>query len=244
MVQYPFTKESSESIQSVLKNEGMVCFPTETIYGLGGNALSLKVVEKIFALKKRPLEKSLSVLVDQEWLGKLAYWEDDKIDRIIENFWPGPLTLVLPARRELPEFLKGPNQTIALRWSSSSVVQEMIKLGECPLIGTSANLSGMPSCSSSAEVVDPALFEQPSEAAMLKVLDQLTIIVMKPGRDRYSELCEALAGSAATLSEFFDGESSVMVMAKDESVRRNRLNLLSVLRNQAAVLADFSLISG
>ena len=97
---------------------------------------------------------------------------------------------------------------------------------------------------SSAEVVDPALFEQPSEAAMLKVLDQLTIIVMKPGRDRYSELCEALAGSAATLSEFFDGESSVMVMAKDESVRRNRLNLLSVLRNQAAVLADFSLISG
>ena len=154
MVQYPFTKKSSESIQSALKNEGMVCFPTETIYGLGGNALSLKVVEKIFALKKRPLEKSLSVLVDQEWLGKLAYWEDDKIDRIIEDFWPGPLTLVLPARRELPEFLKGPNQTIALRWSSSSVVQEMIKLGECPLIGTSANLSGMPSCSSSAEVVE------------------------------------------------------------------------------------------
>ena len=56
MVQYPFTKESSEEIQSVLKNEGMVCFPTETVYGLGGNALSLKVVEKIFALKKRPLE--------------------------------------------------------------------------------------------------------------------------------------------------------------------------------------------
>ena len=154
MVQYPFTKESSEAIQFALKNEGMVCFPTETIYGLGGNALSLKVVEKIFALKKRPLEKSLSVLVDQEWLGKLAYWEDDKIDRIIEDFWPGPLTLVLPARLELPEFLKGPNQTIALRWSSSSVVQEMIKLGECPLIGTSANLSGMPSCSSSAEVVE------------------------------------------------------------------------------------------
>ena len=80
MVQYPFTKKSSEAIKSVLKNEGMVCFPTETVYGLGGNALSLKVVEKIFALKKRPLEKSLSVLVDQEWIRKLALawrpWEN------------------------------------------------------------------------------------------------------------------------------------------------------------------------
>ena len=95
-----------------------------------------------------------------------------------------------------------------------------------------------------AGVVDPALFEQPSEAAMLEVVNQLTIVVTQPGRDRYSELCEALAGSAATLSEFFDGESSVMVMAEDELVRCNRLNLLAVLRNQSAVLADFSLISG
>jgi glycyl-tRNA synthetase beta chain len=97
---------------------------------------------------------------------------------------------------------------------------------------------------SAADVVDPALFEQPSEAAMLEVIHQLAGIVNTTGRERYPQLCEALAASASTLGEFFDGENSVMVMADDEAVRRNRLNLLAVLRNQAAVLADFALING
>ena len=97
---------------------------------------------------------------------------------------------------------------------------------------------------SSSGVVDAALFEQPSEAAMLAVVDQLSGIVSQHGPDRYSQLCEALAASASTLSAFFDGESSVMVMADDLAVRRNRLNLLAVLGNQAAILADFAAISG
>ena len=97
---------------------------------------------------------------------------------------------------------------------------------------------------SSSGVVDAALFEQPSEAAMLAVVDQLSGIVSQQGADRYSQLCEALAASTSTLAAFFDGESSVMVMADDLAVRRNRLNLLAVLGNQAAVLADFAAISG
>jgi len=97
---------------------------------------------------------------------------------------------------------------------------------------------------SSSGVVDATLFEQPSEAAMLEVVDQLASIVSQQGADRYSKLSQALAGSAATLSAFFDGESSVMVMADDMAIRRNRLNLLAVLGNQAAVLADFAAISG
>ena len=151
-IQYPFSKSSSEEIQRILKSEGIVCFPTETVYGLGGNALSPKVIEKIFSLKKRTPEKSLSVLVNQDWLRHLANWEDSRVDRIIDAFWPGPLTLVLPAHPELPGFLKGPQDTIALRWSSSEVVQEMIELGGCPLIGTSANLSGLPTCLNPTEV--------------------------------------------------------------------------------------------
>ena len=97
---------------------------------------------------------------------------------------------------------------------------------------------------SAAKVVDPALFEQPSEAAMLAVLDELSAIVTQSGRERYASLCEVLAASASTLAEFFDGDTSVMVMADVEAVRCNRLNLLAVLRNQSAVLADFAAISG
>jgi glycyl-tRNA synthetase beta chain len=93
-------------------------------------------------------------------------------------------------------------------------------------------------------VVDPSLFEKPSEAAMLAVLQQLEPIVCGSAEDRYEALAAGLAASSGTLAAFFDGDTSVMVMAEQEAVRRNRLHLLAVLRNQASVLADFSRVSG
>ena len=93
-------------------------------------------------------------------------------------------------------------------------------------------------------VVDAALFEKPSEAGMLTVLNELEPIATGSNADRYTNLARGLSAGAAALAAFFDGDQSVMVMADDPAVRRNRLNLLSVLRNQASVLADFSRISG
>ena len=92
---------------------------------------------------------------------------------------------------------------------------------------------------SPAAVVEPGLFEKASEAAMLTVLQRLEPIAGGDDPARYGDLAQALAESAPTLAAFFDGEDSVLVMAEDPAVRRNRLNLLAVLRNQAAVLADF-----
>ena len=104
-------------------------------------------------------------------------------------------------------------------------------------------------------VVDPALFEKASEPAMLRVLEQLEPIATAPvalanpqGEDEHADpyalLARGLAESASILSAFFDGPDSVLVMADDPAVRTNRLNLLAVLRNQAAVLADFSRLAG
>ncbi|KMM17806.1 DALR anticodon-binding domain-containing protein, partial [Synechococcus sp. GFB01] len=103
---------------------------------------------------------------------------------------------------------------------------------------------------SPAGVVEAELFEQPSELAMLQVLERLEPLASPAaephgGRvQRYAALASALAASASTLAAFFDGEQSVMVMAEDAAIRRNRLNLLAVLRNQASALADFSRIAG
>ena len=94
------------------------------------------------------------------------------------------------------------------------------------------------------DVVKPSLFEKSSESAMLQVLNQLEPIATGSGPGRYAELAEGLSAGAGTLAAFFDGDQSVMVMAEDPEVRRNRLNLLAVLRNQASVLADFSRING
>ena len=79
---------------------------------------------------------------------------------------------------------------------------------------------------------------------MLAVLQQLEPIVCGSAEDRYEALADGLAASSGTLAAFFDGDTSVMVMAEQEAVRRNRLHLLAVLRNQASVLADFSRVSG
>ena len=117
---------------------------------------------------------------------------------------------------------------------------------------------------SPAGVVDPALFETTSEAAMLQVLEELEQIAKRCNaapvvlnansaaaqsssamqRQGYSDLARRLAESASTLAAFFDGSDSVLVMADDPAVRTNRLHLLAVLRNQAAVLADFSRLAG
>jgi glycyl-tRNA synthetase beta chain len=97
---------------------------------------------------------------------------------------------------------------------------------------------------SPAGVVDASLFETSSEAAMLQVLEQMHPITTGKDAGRHAALAQALAASRDTLAAFFDGEQSVLVMADDGKVRNNRLNLLSVLRNQAFVLADFSRIAG
>ena len=97
---------------------------------------------------------------------------------------------------------------------------------------------------SATGVVDPALFEKSSEAGMLAVIERLEPIATCGSDDRYTRLAHGLSAGASALAAFFDGDQSVMVMADDAPVRSNRLNLLGVLRNQAAVLADFSRISG
>ena len=97
---------------------------------------------------------------------------------------------------------------------------------------------------SAAEVVDPGLFEKPSELEMLKVLEALEPITKDSSSERYRHLADGLIAGSEALEAFFDGDQSVMVMSEDLAVRANRLNLLSLLRNQAGVLADFSQISG
>jgi glycyl-tRNA synthetase beta chain len=128
-----------------------------------------------------------------------------------------------------------------------AVVQRAARLAE------KGSLDG--SVRSPRSVVDPALFEKASEPAMLQVLERLEPIATAPlaqanpqgegdQSDPYALLARGLAESAPILSAFFDGPDSVLVMADDPAVRTNRLNLLAVLRNQAAVLADFSRLAG
>jgi L-threonylcarbamoyladenylate synthase len=96
----------------------------------------------------------LLLLITSQWLPRLCQWSDSRINDLIDEYWPGPLTLILAANPELPEHLQNTAGTLAVRYTSSPVAQRLIELGDCPLIGTSANLTGMPECSTVKQVAE------------------------------------------------------------------------------------------
>ena len=150
-VKLPLTPKQAEDWKKLIFQGAVGVFPTETFYGLGGNALDQDAVKRVFVCKKRPIEKSLLILVKREWLSDFAV-VTEKVDKLLDEFWPGALTVVLPANKNLPDFLKGPGTTIAVRHSPSKFVDELLGILKKPLIGTSANLSGQPSCQNVDEV--------------------------------------------------------------------------------------------
>ena len=152
LIKYPFTDNNESLIADILSENIVLAFPTETVYGLGGNAFSKEVADRIYLIKQRPRNKPFPLLITVEWLKKLCLWNDSRIDDLIEAFWPGPLTLILKSNPDLPKHLNNNSGTLAVRYSSSTVVQRLIELGECPIIGTSANRSGLPACTTADEL--------------------------------------------------------------------------------------------
>lgn len=130
-----------ESI-SVLNRGGSVVYPTETLYGLGANALDVKAVKKIFQIKKRPKTKPLPILVKNlRWVQELAF-VDNKAKKILKALWPGPITVVLPKKDIVPFILTANSPKVAVRISSHYFVNELLDSFGYPLIATSANISG------------------------------------------------------------------------------------------------------
>lgn len=139
-----------------LKAGEAVGMPTETVYGLAANCLSPSASEKIFKIKNRPMDnplichissrEMLEMLVDPEW--KVT----ERVKRVMDEFWPGPLTLLLPANPALPECVTAGLKTVGVRFPSHPVALELIKRAGFPLAAPSANLSGRPSPTTAAHV--------------------------------------------------------------------------------------------
>jgi L-threonylcarbamoyladenylate synthase len=130
---------------TLLREGSLVAFPTETVYGLGANALDGEAVRKIFKAKGRPGDNPLIVHVaDIQDVQKVAF-VPELGTRLMEKFWPGPLTLVMPARRIVPPEVTAGLATVAVRMPAQPVALELIRLAGVPVAAPSANLSGRPS---------------------------------------------------------------------------------------------------
>lgn len=130
----------------VLRNGGLVAFPTETVYGLGGNALDEKAAGKIYAAKGRPSDNPLIAHIScMEELEPLVREVSTAGKRLAERFWPGPLTLVFPKSEKVPYGTTGGLETLAVRMPSDPVANRLIRLAGIPVAAPSANTSGRPS---------------------------------------------------------------------------------------------------
>jgi L-threonylcarbamoyladenylate synthase len=133
----------------------VIVFPTETLYGLGADALNFTAVEKIFQLKGRDPNNPFPVLVsDRSMLNLLVENISPLAEKLIERFWPGPLTLVLPARHDIPPPLVNSTGAIGVRISSQPIASEIVRMLGRPLTATSANPSGQPPAQTLAQARD------------------------------------------------------------------------------------------
>ncbi|HOI58258.1 MULTISPECIES: L-threonylcarbamoyladenylate synthase [unclassified Methanoculleus] len=125
----------------VLSRDGLIVYPTETVYGLGADALSEDAVMRVYEAKNRPLGKPVSVAVsDMEMLCAVAV-VDEAARAFIDRFLPGPVTVVLPAKSCLPEVLTGGTGLIGIRWPENEIAIAIIARFDTPITATSANMS-------------------------------------------------------------------------------------------------------
>jgi L-threonylcarbamoyladenylate synthase len=144
-----------QTAADIVRNGGLVAFPTETVYGLGANALDAEAVSKVYNAKGRPSDNPMIVHISRASdIGQLTPMLNQRIIKLIENFWPGPLTLVVPKKPGVPDITTGGLDTVAVRMPDDKVALQIITLAGCPIAAPSANVSGKPSPTKASHVMD------------------------------------------------------------------------------------------
>ena len=137
-----------------IRNGETVIFPTETVYGLGANAMDEDAAKKIYLAKGRPSDNPLIVhIADIEEVDKIALEVGEKAKKAMENFWPGPLTIILKKKEIVPNVTSGGLSTVAIRMPSNKIANALIRESKTQIAAPSANISGRPSPTKAEHVV-------------------------------------------------------------------------------------------
>ncbi|MDT8414155.1 MAG: L-threonylcarbamoyladenylate synthase [Flavobacteriaceae bacterium] len=144
-----FDAKNLKAAADLLIKGELVAFPTETVYGLGANALDASAVKKIFIAKNRPADNPLIIhIATVKDLYEIANVGSDKkawVEKLTNAFWPGPLTIILNRRTHIPDEVTAGLDSVAVRMPQSRIARKLIKLAGVPIAAPSANLSGKPS---------------------------------------------------------------------------------------------------
>lgn len=136
-----------------IRRGGVIVYPTETLYGIGANALDGDAVRRVAAVKGRPDDRPiLVILADRRAIPPLVTEIPEDALRLMDAFWPGPLTLVFPAAQGIPPGITAGTGTIGIRIPSSELCLRLVERAGCPVTSTSANLSGAPPLRTAADL--------------------------------------------------------------------------------------------
>lgn len=144
-----------EEASSIIKNGGLLAIPTETVYGLGADALNGEAVKRIFEAKGRPQDNPLLIHIpDASWLENYCDDIPPLAYKLAEIFWPGPLTMILKSKPCIPQETTCGLETVGVRCPDNAVTAEIIRMAGVPIAAPSANRSGKPSCTSAEAVLE------------------------------------------------------------------------------------------
>ena len=219
------SKESMEKLAfaaEMIRRGGTVCFPTETVYGLGANALDEKAVADIFKAKGRPQDNPLIIHLDSvDKADKYCYASSNPNLSKLSEFFPGPLTAVLEKRQIIPDIVTANLKSVGVRVPCHPVAKAFLSLCGVPVAAPSANISGRPSPTSARHVIDDlfgkvdiiisAGHSQVGLESTIVSLVKDPPILLRPGGISYEQLCEKLgevAVSDAVLSEMKPGDTA------------------------------------
>ncbi len=174
----------------VVRDGGLVAFPTETVYGLGCNAFDEQAVRRVFEAKRRPLDNPLIVHVSEDWTTpeRADGWLREMVDDLARNFWPGPLTIVVPGGDEFAPSVRGGRSTVAIRCPDHPIALALLDAAGIPIAAPSANSFGYISPTSARHVAED--------------LGDLCDLILDAGRTRYgleSTVVEAQEGKLTIL---------------------------------------------
>ena len=197
-------KDSIEMAGAILKKGGLVAFPTETVYGLGADALNEKAAEKIYAAKGRPSDNPLIVhITNLGALEKITKNVPEETKKIADAYWPGPLTMIFEKSEAVPYGTTGGLDTVAVRMPSDEVARALIDVGGGYIAAPSANTSGRPSPTMAEHVeedltgrIDMILDGGPVSIGLESTILDMTVtppMILRPGAIT-KEMLEACIG--------------------------------------------------
>ena len=130
----------------IIKNGGIVVFPTETVYGIGANGLDENAVKKLYNIKQRPLNKPISLLVSNMDMINLVAKDITELEyRLMEEFFPGPFTIILKKKKIVPDTVTASQDTVGIRMPAGEIARKLVEYANVPIATPSANISGKPS---------------------------------------------------------------------------------------------------